>query len=260
MVEIKPGRDGAGLRVGIVRARFNEAIGVRRARGVPRAPRRSSASPAPTSPSSAVPGALEVPLALQRLAATDGYDALIALGAVIRGETYHFEVVANESAPGVMQVQLDTGVPVANGILTTDTEAQAEAAPRPRGATARTSRSRWRTCSAPSIAATSRSAMKSARRRAREYALQGLYQWQLSGAPAADIRGAARRGRALRQGRRGVLRRSSSRHDRRGRGAQGRDRARCSTARSSRCRRSSAGSCCSRPGSSSTRPTSRSRW
>jgi 6,7-dimethyl-8-ribityllumazine synthase len=74
-----------------------------------------------------VPGALEAPLALQKLAGTGRYDALIALGAVIRGDTFHFEIVSNESAAGVNQVQLDTGVPVANGILTTDTDAQAEA-------------------------------------------------------------------------------------------------------------------------------------
>ena len=74
-----------------------------------------------------VPGALEAPLALQKLANTEKYDALIALGAVIRGETHHFDVVANESASGLMQVQLDAGIPVANGILTTDTEEQAQA-------------------------------------------------------------------------------------------------------------------------------------
>jgi 6,7-dimethyl-8-ribityllumazine synthase len=73
-----------------------------------------------------VPGALEAPFALQRLAATGRFDALIALGAVIRGDTFHFEVVANESAAGITQVQLDTGVPVANGILTTDTDEQAQ--------------------------------------------------------------------------------------------------------------------------------------
>jgi 6,7-dimethyl-8-ribityllumazine synthase len=72
-----------------------------------------------------VPGALEVPLALQKLANTGKYDALIALGAVIRGETYHFEVVANESAGGITTVALDTGVPVANGILTTENDDQA---------------------------------------------------------------------------------------------------------------------------------------
>jgi len=74
-----------------------------------------------------VPGALETPLALQRLAQTRQYDALVALGAVIRGETYHFEIVANESASGVSTVQLDLGIPVGNGILTCDTDAQAMA-------------------------------------------------------------------------------------------------------------------------------------
>jgi 6,7-dimethyl-8-ribityllumazine synthase len=74
-----------------------------------------------------VPGALEIPLALQKLAGSGRFDALVALGAVIRGETYHFEVVSNQSADGVMTVQLDTGVPIANGILTTDNDEQAEA-------------------------------------------------------------------------------------------------------------------------------------
>ena len=74
-----------------------------------------------------VPGALEAPLALQRLAQSGDYDALIALGAVIRGETYHFEIVANESAGGVAGVQLEFGIPIGNGILTTDTEEQATA-------------------------------------------------------------------------------------------------------------------------------------
>jgi 6,7-dimethyl-8-ribityllumazine synthase len=74
-----------------------------------------------------VPGALEIPLALQWLAQSGRFDALVALGAVIRGDTYHFEVVANESARGLMDVALETGLPVANGILTTDTEEQARA-------------------------------------------------------------------------------------------------------------------------------------
>jgi 6,7-dimethyl-8-ribityllumazine synthase len=74
-----------------------------------------------------VPGALEAPLALQKLAATGLYDALIALGAVIRGDTYHFEIVSNESASGITTVALDAGIPVANGILTTESEEQAHA-------------------------------------------------------------------------------------------------------------------------------------
>ena len=71
-----------------------------------------------------VPGALEIPPALQWLAQSGRCDALVALGAVVRGDTYHFEVVSNESARGLMDVQLETGLPVANGILTTETEAQ----------------------------------------------------------------------------------------------------------------------------------------
>ena len=74
-----------------------------------------------------VPGALEAPLALQRLAQSGHYDALVALGAVIRGDTYHFDIVANESASGISGVQLEFGIPIGNGVLTCDTDAQAEA-------------------------------------------------------------------------------------------------------------------------------------
>lgn len=74
-----------------------------------------------------VPGALEIPLALQKLAETDRFDALVALGAVIRGETYHFEIVSDQSAAGIQRVQIDAGVPIANGVLTTNTDEQAEA-------------------------------------------------------------------------------------------------------------------------------------
>jgi len=122
MAEIKPDLSGAGLRVGIVRARFNEDIG---AKLLEACRNRLAELRVDTVTVVSVPGALEAPLALQKLANTEKYDALIALGAVIRGETYHFEVVANESASGLMQVQLDSGIPVANGILTADTEEQA---------------------------------------------------------------------------------------------------------------------------------------
>lgn len=119
------GPAGAGLRVAIVRARFNAPIGEAELDAC-----RGRLGELGVRPEDVrvvdVPGALEVPLALQKLAGTGRYHALIALGAVIRGETYHFEVVSNESAAGIMQVQLDTGIPVANGILTTDTDAQAE--------------------------------------------------------------------------------------------------------------------------------------
>lgn len=123
MAEIKPDLSGAGLRVGIVRSRFNERIGA----GLLEACRkRLTELGVATLTVVSVPGSLEAPLALQQLANTEKYDALIALGAVIRGETYHFEIVANESASGLMQVQLDSGIPVANGILTADTEEQAQ--------------------------------------------------------------------------------------------------------------------------------------
>jgi 6,7-dimethyl-8-ribityllumazine synthase len=80
-----------------------------------------------------VPGALEIPLVLQNMAQSARYDALIALGAVIRGETYHFEVVSNDACRAVMEVQLDTGIPVANGILTCENDDQALARMQPKG-------------------------------------------------------------------------------------------------------------------------------
>src|SRR3954465_13715079 len=70
-----------------------------------------------------VPGALEVPIALKAMADQDDYDALVAIGCVIRGETYHFELVANESGAGVTRVSLDHQVPIANAILTVENEA-----------------------------------------------------------------------------------------------------------------------------------------
>jgi 6,7-dimethyl-8-ribityllumazine synthase len=124
MTELKPDLNGEALRVGIVRSRFNEKIGV----AMLEACRKRLAELRVTALTVvSVPGALEAPLALQKLANTERYDALIALGAVIRGDTRHFEIVADESASGLMQVQLDAGIPVANGILTTDTEEQAQA-------------------------------------------------------------------------------------------------------------------------------------
>jgi 6,7-dimethyl-8-ribityllumazine synthase len=132
MREIEADLRGADLRIAIVRGRFNEVIGA----GLLAAclERLAALGVAPGHITLAsVPGALEIPLALQKLAATGHYDALIALGAVVRGDTYHFEVVSNESAAGVTQVQLDAGVPVANGILTTDTEEQALARVREKG-------------------------------------------------------------------------------------------------------------------------------
>lgn len=111
------------MRLGIVASGFNEALA---GPLLERARREAERLGAETSVVN-VPGALEIPLALQWLAQSGRFDALVAIGAVIRGETYHFEVVANESARGVMDVALEFGLPVANGILTTEDEAQAEA-------------------------------------------------------------------------------------------------------------------------------------
>ena len=113
------------MRVGIVLSRFNPAIGELLLKGAARALQESGAAETAIVVIT-VPGALESPLALQRMAQTGDYDALVALGAVIRGETYHFEIVANESAAGVASVQLEFGIPVGNGILTTDTDEQAK--------------------------------------------------------------------------------------------------------------------------------------
>ena len=122
--ELDPDHDGAGLRVAIVMSRFNAEVGEGLLASCTAALAQSGVSKSDILIVS-VPGALEIPLALQRLAQTGRFDALVALGAVIRGETYHFEVVANESAGGITTVALDTGVPVANGVLTTNTDDEA---------------------------------------------------------------------------------------------------------------------------------------
>jgi 6,7-dimethyl-8-ribityllumazine synthase len=114
----------AKLRVGVVLSRFNPEIGELLLQGATRALEEAGVQASAVTVVT-VPGALESPLALQRMAQSGRYDALVALGAVIRGETYHFEIVANESAAGVSSVQLEFGIPVGNGILTTDTEEQA---------------------------------------------------------------------------------------------------------------------------------------
>ena len=108
-------------RIGVVHARFNEEI----CQALLESAKSELKKAGVEAEFVAVAGALEIPLALQWLAQSGRFDALAALGAVIRGDTYHFEIVANESARGVMDVALETGLPVANGILTTDTEEQA---------------------------------------------------------------------------------------------------------------------------------------
>lgn len=125
--------NGAGLRIGIVVSRFNPEVGEGLLASCTEALRKRGVRPEDVRIVS-VPGALEVPLALQKMANTGRFDGLIALGAVIRGETYHFEVVSNESASGITTVALDTGVPVANGILTTNTDEQALARVAEKGA------------------------------------------------------------------------------------------------------------------------------
>jgi 6,7-dimethyl-8-ribityllumazine synthase len=111
----------AAPRIGVVHSRFNEEIC-----SVLLASARDEIKKAGAEAEFvSVAGALEIPLALQWMAQSGRFDALAAIGAVIRGETYHFEVVSNESARGVMEVALETGLPIANGILTTDNEQQA---------------------------------------------------------------------------------------------------------------------------------------
>ncbi len=130
---LEPNLDGKGLRIGIVVSRFNPEVGEALLAACTAALTKYGVL-APDIRVITVPGALEVPLALQKMANTGKYDALVALGAVIRGETYHFEIVANESAGGITTVGLDTGVPVANGILTTENDDQAAARVSQKGA------------------------------------------------------------------------------------------------------------------------------
>ena len=133
MEEIDGGTNGEGLHIGIVVARFNADVGDGLlASCTAELTRLGVRADAVTIVS--VPGALEAPLVLQHMAQSDDYDALIALGVVIRGETYHFEIVSNESARGIMSVQLETGVPIANGILTTEDDDQAAARMAQKGA------------------------------------------------------------------------------------------------------------------------------
>ena len=122
--ETEPDLNGAGLRIGIVMGRFNPEVGEGLLSSCAAALEKNGVSKSDVRIVT-VPGALEIPLALQKMANTGRFDALIALGAVIRGETYHFEVVSNESASGITTVALDTGLPIANGILTTNGDAEA---------------------------------------------------------------------------------------------------------------------------------------
>jgi 6,7-dimethyl-8-ribityllumazine synthase len=133
--EIEKNLNGKGMQVGIVLSRFNTDIG----EGLLSACKSELLNLGVESDDitiATVPGALETPLILQHMALSEKYDALIALGAIIRGETYHFEVVSNESARGISEVQLNTGVPVANAVLTTEDDDQAIARMHIKGAEA----------------------------------------------------------------------------------------------------------------------------
>jgi 6,7-dimethyl-8-ribityllumazine synthase len=138
---VQPQLRGEGLRIGVVWSRFNEEI-VRELLTACDKQLVELGVRTEDIDVVSVPGALEIPIALQALAferrgfAGHRYDALVALGAVVRGETYHFEVVSNESARGILDVQLETGVPIANGVLTSDTEDQARARAAVKGAEA----------------------------------------------------------------------------------------------------------------------------
>jgi len=124
--KIAPNLDGTGKKIGIVLSRFNDNIGAGLLQACEQELLKLGVN-AEDITLATVPGALETPLILQHMALSEAFDALIALGAIIRGETYHFEVVSNESARGISEVQRDTGVPVANAILTTENDEQAEA-------------------------------------------------------------------------------------------------------------------------------------
>jgi len=123
---LSPDLNGEGLHIGVVRARFNEAVGQAELDACLAELAELGVDERDVMVVS-VPGALELGVTLAQMAETFEFDALVALGAVIRGETYHFEVVSNESAAAISRVSLETGIPVANGVLTTDTEEQAQA-------------------------------------------------------------------------------------------------------------------------------------
>jgi 6,7-dimethyl-8-ribityllumazine synthase len=118
--------DGRDLRVGIVQARFNIELTEEIARACSAELIALGVAPSDITHIT-VPGALEIGAALNALADADDHDALVAIGCVIRGETYHFELVANESGAGVSRVALDYRIPVANAIITTENLAQAVA-------------------------------------------------------------------------------------------------------------------------------------
>ena len=124
--------DGRDLRIGIVQARFNAAITDKLVEACI-AELQALGVTAKHIKHVTVPGALELPIALNALAESEGYDALVALGCIIRGETYHFELVANESGAAVTRVALDHQIPIANAILTVENPTQAWARAEAKG-------------------------------------------------------------------------------------------------------------------------------
>lgn len=122
---LAPDLNGEGLHIGVVRARYNEEIGLAELDACLAELARLGVDERDVMVVT-VPGSLELGVTLAQMAETFEFDALIALGCVIKGETYHFEVVSNESASAISRVSLETGVPVANGVLTTNTDEQAE--------------------------------------------------------------------------------------------------------------------------------------
>lgn len=124
--------DGRGLRVGIVMSRFNLPVCEGLLSACVAELKRLGVAASDMEIAN-VPGALEIPLVLQTMATSGRFDALVALGAVIRGDTYHFEVVSNDACRAVMEVQLETGIPVANGILTCENDDQALARMQQKG-------------------------------------------------------------------------------------------------------------------------------
>ena len=122
--EFEQDLNGKGLRIGIAMSRFNIDVSEGLLGGCTAELKRLGVRAADMQIIT-VPGALELPLALQAMAQSGRFDALVALGCVIRGETYHFEIVSNESARGITDVQLATGIPIANGVLTTEDDDQA---------------------------------------------------------------------------------------------------------------------------------------
>jgi 6,7-dimethyl-8-ribityllumazine synthase len=124
---------GQDLRVGIVQARFNEEHCVALTTACIEELIKLGVSQSDIKLVT-VPGALEIPFALQKLAETGEFDGLVALGAIIRGETYHFELVSNESGTGITRVCLESGLPIANGVLTCETDEQAQVRVQVKGA------------------------------------------------------------------------------------------------------------------------------